>query len=244
MCLAQLLGLRMNRIQFTSDLLPADILGTHIYDPKKSEFQFYPGPIFAEIVLGDELNRASPKSQSAFLQAMEEKQVTIDGKSYDLPELFFIIATQNPQTQVGTSALPESQLDRFMMKFALGFPDRNSELKILSQGNPRDKLESLKPLFTADELMNLQKSAMAVSVSEPLLEYIQDLLSLSRSVGSGLSPRAGLQLLQAAKAWTYIHGRDFVLPDDVQAMARPVLNHRLGSDSMGVDNLLKSVVVK
>jgi MoxR-like ATPase len=243
MCLAKLLGLKMNRIQFTNDLLPADILGTNIYDPKTTSFHFHPGPIFAEIVLGDELNRASPKSQSAFLQAMEERRVTIDGKNFDLPKPFFIIATQNPQTQVGTYPLPESQLDRFMMRLVLGYPDALSEKRILTDGDPRPRIESLTPIMSHDDLFEIQNQVDRVHVSEALIQYVQDLLKFSRSRGTGLSPRAGLILIQAAKAWAFINGRQLVLPEDIQEIAPAVMSHRLNSQHMRTEEIIRSVAI-
>jgi MoxR-like ATPase len=243
MCLSKLLGLKMNRIQFTNDLLPADILGTNIYDPKNSSFHFHPGPIFSEIVLGDELNRASPKSQSAFLQAMEERKITIDGKTFDLPKPFFIIATQNPQNQVGTYPLPESQLDRFMMRLSLGYPDNDSEKKILKDGDPRPKIESLPTVMTTSDLFEIQAAVEQLHVSDPLIQYVQELLTFSRSRGHGLSPRAGLILIQAAKGWAYIHGRKMVLPDDIQAVAQAVMNHRLNPQHMKVEDVIQSVAI-
>jgi len=243
MCLAQLLGLKMGRIQFTNDLLPADILGTNIYDAKNSTFQFHPGPIFAEVVLGDELNRASPKTQSAFLQAMEERKVTIDGRSFDLPKPFFIIATQNPQSQVGTYPLPESQLDRFMMRLTLGYPDSDSEKKILSGGDPRKRLEDLKSILSHNDIFDIQEKTDRIIASDALIQYVQNLLAFSRSRGSGLSPRAGLILLQAAKAWAYLNGRDLVMPEDVQEVAAVVIDHRLSSPTLRADEILKSVEI-
>jgi MoxR-like ATPase len=243
MCLAQLLGLKMNRVQFTNDLLPADILGTSIYDPKSSTFRFHPGPIFAEIVLGDELNRASPKTQSAFLQAMEERRVTIDGHTHELPKPFFIIATQNPQTQVGTYPLPESQLDRFMMRLTLGYPNHEAEKKILSGGDPRLRIDQLKPVMTREKLFEIQNKVDAVHVSEALIRYVQDILTFSRSRQSGLSPRAGLTLVQAARAWAYLHGRDLVLPEDVQDVLPAVVDHRLEQQSLKSEAIIQAVEI-
>lgn len=226
-CMAKLLGLKLSRVQFTNDLLPSDIIGASIYDPKSGEFRFTQGPIFAEVVLGDELNRASPKSQSAFLQAMEERAVSIDGKIHSLPNPFFIIATQNPQSQIGTHPLPESQLDRFLMKFSLGYPDRESESELLKGGNPRDRIEQLPILFSKEELLQIQKEVDQVHVSDAIVEYVQEILIQARVKNYPLSPRAGLLLLQAAKAWAFLNNRAFVIPEDIQDIATPALSHRI-----------------
>lgn len=244
MCLARLLGLRSSRIQFTNDLLPSDVLGGNIFDPKNATFIFHKGPIFADIVLGDELNRASPKSQSAFLQAMEERAVSMDGQTYPLPTPFFIIATQNPQTQAGTYPLPESQLDRFLMKLSLGYPDRKAEAEILSGGDPREHIGELRPLFNSHEIVEIQERVKRVVTAKPLIDYVQDLLVASRQRGRGLSPRAGLMLLQAARAWAYLQGRDLVLPEDIQDVAIPTLAHRLSSqDHAEIKNLIAQVKI-
>lgn len=243
-CLAQLLGLRMNRIQFTNDLLPADILGSNVFDTKSSEFRFVHGPIFSEIVLGDELNRASPKSQSAFLQAMEERTVSIDGKVIELPNPFFIIATQNPNTQIGTYPLPESQLDRFLMRFSIGYPDRKSESDLLKGGNPRDRIASLPHVLTKSDLLKIQDEVSRVHVSDALIEYVQDILTTARATQLPLSPRAGLLLLQAARAWAYLEDRSHVIPEDIQDVALPVLSHRVPTGQAGtVANLMAEVKV-
>ncbi len=226
-CISQLLGLKMSRIQFTNDLLPADILGANIFDQKTQEFRFLQGPIFAEIVLGDELNRASPKSQSAFLQAMEERHVSIDGKLHNLPEMFCIIATQNPNTQIGTYPLPESQLDRFLMRLSLGYPDRAAEAELLKGGDPRQKIAQLPAVFSHSELRRLQNDVAAIHASSALIDYTQDILSTARAKNYPLSPRAGLLLLQAARAWAMLDARDHVMPEDIQDVAGPVLSHRL-----------------
>ncbi len=234
MLIAKLAGLRLQRIQFTNDLLPADILGTHIYDTTKSSFQFQPGPIFSEVVLGDELNRATPKTQSAFLQAMEEHKVSIDGKTYPLPEPFFLIATQNPIQQVGTFPLPESQLDRFMMRLRMNFPDRASEKKMLMESNQRPTIEEINPVLDKSVLADWQKSALQIHASEKLVEYVQDLLTHSRqsmALKSGLSPRAGLLLIKAARACAFLQGRNMVIPEDIQFVAPHVIAHRLNVHS-------------
>jgi MoxR-like ATPase len=243
-CLSKLLGLKMSRIQFTNDLLPSDVLGSNIFDNRTGEFRFIPGPIFSEIVLGDELNRASPKAQSAFLQAMEERSVTLDGKTHALPELFFIIATQNPHTQVGTHPLPESQLDRFLMKLSLGYPDRAAETEMLKGGDPRMRLDTLKPVFDRLQLVSLLAAVNKVLTTSALIEYVQDLLVTGRSQGLNLSPRAGLLLLQAAKSWAFLDGRNHVLPEDVQDLAAHVLTHRQSQQNSNViEELIRNVRV-
>ena len=229
--LARSLGLGFQRIQFTSDLLPADILGNSIFDRNEHRFVFHRGPIFSQLVLIDEVNRATAKTQSALLQAMEENHISADGVTYPLPEPFFVIATQNPQHQVGTFPLPESQLDRFLMRIELGVPDRASERAMLLGVDRRTMLGELKPVFSVDVLREIQSAARKVHTSPALLDYLQDLLDASRQRHTtGLSPRAGLALLHASQAWALMHGRELVLPEDIQAVAIPVMAHRLGYD--------------
>jgi len=228
--LAQLLGLEFSRIQFTSDLLPADIVGVSIYDRERGSFRFLPGPVFSQVVLADEINRATPKTQSALLEAMEERQVTAEGETRRLPEPFFVIATQNPSHQIGTFALPESQLDRFLMRLELGYPDRGAELALLAGGNPRDRLEKLEPTMTPADLASMQAAAARIHAAPPLLDYVQTLVDGSRQDPAfvhGLSPRAALALLAAARAWAFLDGRDMVLPEDVQAVFPAIAAHRL-----------------
>ncbi len=228
--LASALGLGFQRIQFTSDLLPADILGISIYNRDNSGFQFHPGPIFTQVVLADEVNRATPKAQSALLEAMEEHQVTIEGETRRLPQPFFVIATQNPSHQVGTFPLPESQLDRFMMRIELGYPDADAERALLQGQNRRDLLEALKPCMNIDELIALQQRAQQVHASGALLDYVQALVNYTRRTAdyvNGLSPRAALALLHGARAWALMDGRVHVLPEDVQAVLSSVVPHRL-----------------
>lgn len=230
--LARLLGLQFSRVQFTSDLLPADITGVAIFDREKSEFRFLPGPVFAQLVLADEINRATPKTQSALLEAMEEGQVTTEGQTRNLPQPFFVIATQNPSHQIGTFPLPESQLDRFLMRIELGYPDRAAERALLAAGGQRTQAEQLSPLIQAADLPVLQKEVSAIHAAGPLIDYVQALLEASRQTPAfqhGLSPRAGLALLAAARAWAWLAGRDMVLPDDVQAVFAAVARHRLRS---------------
>ncbi len=233
--LARTLGLEFQRIQFTSDLLPADILGVSVYQRDAAnlsggEFKFHPGPIFAQMILADEVNRATPKAQSALLEAMEERQVTIEGMTRPLPVPFFVIATQNPAYQVGTFPLPESQLDRFMMRIRMGYPDAQAERGLLSGVDRREIVAQLKPQMESSELLSLQQRVREVFVSAALLDYIQAILRHTREAARyahGLSPRAGLALLAAARAWALIDGRNAVLPEDVQAVLPGVVSHRL-----------------
>ncbi|HEU4925323.1 MAG TPA: MoxR family ATPase [Burkholderiales bacterium] len=228
--LAKALGLHFQRIQFTSDMLPADILGVSIYERESGGFKFHPGPIFAQVILADEVNRATPKTQSALLEAMEEHQVTAEGETRKLPEPFFVIATQNPSDQVGTFPLPESQLDRFMMRIELGYPDRDAERALLSGTDRRDLLATLDPCMTPAELMELQSSVQRMYVSPALLDYVQAIVEHTRRSPeylTGLSPRAALALVHSAKAWALLEGRDKVIPEDVQAIVPGVAAHRL-----------------
>lgn len=228
--LARVLGLSYQRIQFTSDLLPGDILGTSVFDRDSGQFSFHPGPIFVELVLADEINRATPKSQSALLEAMEERQVTIEGATRPLPEPFFVIATQNPSCQGGTFALPESQLDRFLMRIALGYPARAAERALLLGASRRELLPQLEPVLDPRALAALQAQAGAVHVSEAVVDYILRLAETTRSQPSfalGLSPRGSLGLLAAARAWALLAGREYVIPEDVQAVLPAVAGHRL-----------------
>lgn len=228
--LARTLGLDFHRIQFTSDLLPADILGAAIYDRESGRFSFHAGPIFAQVILADEINRASPKAQSALLEAMEEGQVSIEGETRPLPEPFFVIATQNPGEQIGAFPLPESQLDRFLLRIRLGFPERAAERALLRGEDRRDLLRSLKPMLSPTTFVEQQKRVLAVHVADPLLDYVQALIAASRQdarFAAGLSPRAGLGLLRAAQAWAHLEGRDFAQPEDVQAVLPSLVAHRL-----------------
>jgi MoxR-like ATPase len=228
--LAISLGLDFKRVQFTNDLLPSDIIGVSIYDRNSSQFNFMPGPVFSQMLLADEINRASPKSQSALLEAMEERQVSVDGTARKLPEPFFVIATQNPQDQIGTFPLPESQLDRFLMCIELGYPDPKSERALLEGKNRRDMLTELGAKLKPAELVNAQKLVQDIKCSPALLDYVQAILTYSRrssNFAEGLSPRSGLGLLSAAKAWAMLDGRNHVLPDDIQAVLVAVAGHRL-----------------
>ena len=228
--LATSLGLQFKRVQFTNDLLPADIVGVNVFDRNSSNFVFHPGPVFSQVLLADEINRASPKTQSALLEAMEERQVSVDGKPLLLPEPFFVIATQNPQDQIGTFPLPESQLDRFLMCIELGYPDPKSERALLAGQDRRDLLDELEARLTPAELIAAMRKVQEVRVSDSLLDYVQNLLTQSRraaNLAEGLSPRAGLALMRAARAWAMLDGRNHVLPDDVQAVMPAVAGHRL-----------------
>jgi MoxR-like ATPase len=228
--LARSLGLNFQRIQFTSDMLPADIIGVSVYERDSSSFKFHPGPIFAQVILADEVNRATPKTQSALLEAMEEHQVTAEGETRKLPEPFFVIATQNPSEQVGTFPLPESQLDRFLMRIELGYPDRNAERALLSGSDRKDLLAGLGACMAPGELLELQADAQRVHVAPALLDYVQAIVEHTRRApdfAAGLSPRAALALLHSARAWALIEGRDKVIPEDVQAVLPGVAGHRL-----------------
>lgn len=228
--LAQVLGLTYNRVQFTSDVLPSDIIGTSIFQRESGDFRFIEGPLFAQVVLADEINRATPKSQSALLEAMEERQVTADGVTRPLPDPFFVIATQNPSTQTGTFPLPESQLDRFLMRIELGYPEPDAERALLRGGDKRRTLGSLAPVLDADGLRLLQTAVDEVKASDPLIDYVQRLVAHSRrdsEFAFGLSPRGALALLHAARAWALIAGRSHVVPEDVQAVLPCVVEHRL-----------------
>ncbi len=224
------LGLQFKRVQFTNDLLPADIVGVSVFDRQQSQFVFHPGPVFSQVLLADEINRASPKTQSALLEAMEERQVSVDGKALPLPEPFFVIATQNPQDQIGTFPLPESQLDRFLMCIELGYPDPKSERALLEGQDRRALLAKLTARMSSDDLRQAQQMVREIRCAPALLDYVQNLLTFSRRspvLAEGLSPRAGLGLIQAARAWALLDGRNHVLPDDVQAVMRAVAGHRL-----------------
>jgi len=228
--LAQSLGLQFNRIQFTSDLLPADVSGISIYEREKNGFVFHPGPIFTQVLLADEINRATPKTQSGLLEAMEERQVSADGVTRALPVPFFVIATQNPTHQIGTFPLPESQLDRFLMCLSLGYPDAQAERALLMGDDRRAMLKELQPAMRPAELAEAQQGLRQIHTSPALIDYVQALAQASRQNGSfaeGLSPRAALALLQAARAWAALEGRNHVMPEDVQAMLIPVCAHRL-----------------
>jgi len=231
--IAGTLGLAWTRIQFTSDLLPSDVTGISIYDVNNQQFSFHPGPVFTSLLLADEINRAPPKAQGALLEAMEEKQVTVDGTSHPLPSPFFVVATQNPQEQLGVYPLPESQLDRFIACIELGYPDSTAERTLLENGDRRQLFESLDAVANAEHILYWQSCCSRVFTSAPVLDYTQNLISATRDMANdgacsiGLSPRAGLSLLALARAWALLHGRDMVLPEDLHTVFPSVAAHRL-----------------
>ena len=246
--LARLLGLQFQRIQFTSDMLPADIIGVSIFDQRDASFRFHPGPVFAQLLLADEINRATPKAQSALLEAMEERQISAEGQTWRLPEPFFVIATQNPADQIGTFPLPESQLDRFLMRISLGYPDRAAERALLAGEDRRELVARLPAELEAGELDSLFEATRHIHAGPRLLDYVQALLMHSREGAGfalGLSPRAGLGLLAAARAWALLGGRDHALPEDVQAVLPAVAGHRLRATDdtpLGPDALVRRLV--
>ena len=228
--LAHVLGLAWQRVQFTSDLLPADIIGVSVFDRARQRFDFRHGPLFTQLLLADEVNRASPRTQSALLEAMEERQVSVDGTTYALPEPFFVVATQNPHEQLGTFALPESQLDRFLMRVRLGYPDAAHERALLRGGERREILAGITPLLSAAALLRMQRAVRGLHIADALLDYTQVLIARTRErpdLKLGLSPRAGQGLIRAAQAWAYLGQRTAVLPEDVQAVLPAVIAHRL-----------------
>jgi len=242
--LARLLGADYQRIQFTSDIMPADILGCSVWRTDLQAFVFNPGPVFREMVLADEINRATPKAQSALLEAMEERQITVDGQTYGLPEPFFVIATQNPLNHSGTHALPESQLDRFMMRIELGYPDSVAERLLLKGDKRNDIFHSLAPVLNVDELKQLQTMVFEVYVSDALIDYVMNIINFTRYSGEyrlGLSPRAGIVLLTAARAWALLAGRDAVVPEDVQAVLGAVVGHRIGAAGVSSQQIVESI---
>lgn len=244
--LAKVLGLKYTRVQFTSDLLPADLIGASVFEPGSGEFRFHPGPVFSQLLMADELNRATPKAQSALLEAMEEGQVSTDGNTYTLPRPFFVIATQNPQSQAGTFPLPESQLDRFLMRIRLGYPDPRAERSLLRGEHGRNVLDSIHQVISAESLVKVQQQVTAIKVSDALLDYVQRLVAQTRHTDVcqlGLSPRGALALIKAAQAWAMIEGREYVLPEDVQAVFVAVTGHRIigRSESHG-DQLARQIL--
>jgi MoxR-like ATPase len=228
--LAVSLGLEFRRVQFTADLMPSDLIGVSVFERARDAFVFHPGPVFAQVLLADEINRAGPKTQSALLEAMEEQQVSVENETRALPKPFFVIATQNPSDQLGTYPLPESQLDRFLLRITLGYPDRASERELLSGGDRREAALALAPVITPPELMAAQQAVQHVRASAPLLDYLQALIAATRSGAwftQGLSPRAGIATLRVAKARALMAGRDYVAPDDLQAILPQAIAHRL-----------------
>ena len=228
--LGQVLGLQHSRIQFTSDMLPADILGVSVFDKSSGQFEFHPGPVFNQLLLADEINRTTPKTQSALLEAMEEKQVTVEGETRALPTPFFVIATQNPTVQAGTFPLPESQLDRFLMRIELGYPNPQAERELFMGLNPREKMQHLEPCVVAEDIEKIQQAAQQVHISDAVLDYVQRVVDYTRTnpeFAYGVSPRGALALVSCAKTWAFIDGRTHVLPEDVQVVMPPVLGHRV-----------------
>jgi MoxR-like ATPase len=244
--LATLFGLSYKRIQFTSDLLPADVIGISVFNQEDQEFRFIPGPIFTSVLLADEINRATPKTQSALLEGMEERRVSVDGIPTALPEPFFVIATQNPLEQSGTFPLPESQLDRFLMRISIGYPPAETEKLLLASGSTRDKLYNAKPVVSGESLLALSNQVDEIRCSPALIEYVHNLMLATRKdakLSCGLSPRAGLQWLQAARAWALLDGRDIVIPEDIQVLAESVVAHRLESrQAVSTDEVVRSLI--
>ncbi|ATD65845.1 AAA family ATPase [Neisseria weixii] len=234
---ATVLGLRYQRVQFTNDMLPSDLLGVNIFRPNEDRFEFHPGPVFHEFLLADEINRASPKLQSALLEAMEERQVSVDGKTYTLPKPFIVMATQNPTEQLGTFPLPESQLDRFMMRLSMGYPAAEAEKQLYFQGSSRNLMTQLQAVCDAQTLQQWQQAAAKVQFSPAAADYVFRLVQATRQSGRfvmGLSPRAGLAVVNAAKAWAFMQGRNHVLPDDIKAVWVAVANHRVKPVQQGL----------
>jgi MoxR-like ATPase len=230
--LALSLGLTFRRVQFTADLMPSDLIGVSVFERSRESFAFHPGPVFTQVLLADEINRAGPKTQSALLEAMEEHQVSVDNETRPLPQPFFVIATQNPSDQLGTYPLPESQLDRFLLRIALGYPDRAAERELLAGGDRRHAAMQLQAVLTPADLLRAQQEVLAVRAAPPLLDYLQALIAATRSGGwfaQGLSPRAGIALLRVAKARALMAGRDYVAPDDLQAILPQAISHRVVS---------------
>lgn len=245
--LSRVLGLNYQRIQFTSDMLPADILGVSIFDAKNSQFSFHPGPIFTQVLLADEINRTTPKTQSALLEAMEERQVTCEGETRKLLQPFFVIATQNPQSQMGTYPLPESQLDRFLMRVSLGYPNGNAEKQLFLGGDPRQLLDQLNVCLPPDQLLATKAEITKVKTSDSLIDYLQRLVHMTRTHADfayGLSPRGAMALLRGAKTWAFMHGRAYVVPEDIQALLPVVLTHRIAPMSSARDQAEHPLVIK
>lgn len=235
-CLAKVMGLSYERVQFTSDILPADILGAAVFDRESGTFNFHSGPVFTQVLLADEVNRTTPKTQSALLEAMEERQVTIEGETRPLPDPFFVIATQNPLSQAGTYPLPESQLDRFLMRISLGYPSAQTERELYKGVDPRERLKNLQPLIDAPQIFAIQKEVKSIKASDQLLDYLQRIVDFTRfneHFSFGLSPRGALALLHAAKAWALLHDREYVLPEDLQTVLPSVVGHRVRGTSTG-----------
>lgn len=245
--LSRVLGLSYQRIQFTSDMLPADIIGFSIFDAQKNQFSFHPGPIFTQVLLADEINRTTPKTQSALLEAMEERQVTCEGETRKLTQPFFVIATQNPQSQMGTYPLPESQLDRFLMRISLGYPNEAAEKQLFLGGDPRKLIDQLNICLTPDQLLTTKETIAKVKTSDSLIEYLQRLVHATRTdvdFSYGLSPRGAMALLRAAKTWAFMHGRAYVIPEDIQTLLPVVITHRIAPLSSSRDQAEHALIIK
>lgn len=245
--LAKVLGLSYQRIQFTNDMLPADILGVSVFDAKESRFSFHPGAIFTQVLLADEINRTTPKTQSALLEAMEEGQVTSERETRQLPKPFFVIATQNPQSQMGTYPLPESQLDRFLMRISLGYPDAAAEKQLFLGGDPRQHLQDLKVCLKPEHLQEVKGAVAKIKTSDSLLDYLQRLIHFTRTSADfpyGLSPRGAMALLRAAKTWAFMHGRAYVIPEDIQALLPAVVTHRIAPTSSARDQNEHTLIIQ
>lgn len=245
--LAKVFGLQYQRIQFTSDMLPADIIGFSIFDAQKNQFTFHPGPVFTQVLLADEINRTTPKTQSALLEAMEERQITVEGETRKLAQPFFVIATQNPQSQMGTYPLPESQLDRFLMRVSLGYPDEQAEKQLFMGGDPRRLLDQLKVCITPEQLMSIKTGIANIKASESLIAYLQRLVHLTRTDSDfayGLSPRGAMALLRVAKTWAFMHGRAYVVPEDIQTLLPVVVAHRVAPTSSSQEQARHPLILK
>ncbi|ROQ20360.1 AAA family ATPase [Marinimicrobium koreense] len=245
--LAKVLGLSYQRIQFTSDMLPADIIGVSVFEREQSRFTFHPGPVFTQLLLADEINRTTPKTQSALLEAMEERQVTVEGETRKLEDPFFVIATQNPLSQMGTFPLPESQLDRFLMRISLGYPSADAERQMFLGGDPRQKLAGVKTRLKPEQLPKIRQAAEQVKTSDSLLDYLQRLVHHTRhspEFACGLSPRGALALLRASKTWAFMHGRSYVIPEDLQTLLPPVVAHRIAPAASGTEGHEQALITE
>lgn len=245
--LAKVLGLSYQRIQFTSDMLPADIIGVSVFEREQSRFTFHPGPVFTQLLLADEINRTTPKTQSALLEAMEERQVTVEGETRKLEDPFFVIATQNPLSQMGTFPLPESQLDRFLMRISLGYPSADAERQMFLGGDPRQKLAGVKTRLKPEQLPKIRQAAEQVKTSDCLLDYLQRLVHHTRhspEFACGLSPRGALALLRASKTWAFMHGRSYVIPEDLQTLLPPVVAHRVAPAASGTEGHEQALITE
>lgn len=245
--LARVLGLSYQRIQFTSDMLPADIIGVSVFEREQSRFTFHAGPVFTQLLLADEINRTTPKTQSALLEAMEERQVTVEGETRKLEDPFFVIATQNPLSQMGTFPLPESQLDRFLMRISLGYPNAEAERQMFLGGDPRQQLAALKTRLKPEQLPKIRQAAAQVKTSDSLLDYLQRLIQHTRhspEFACGLSPRGALALLRASKTWAFMHGRNYVIPEDLQTLLPAVVAHRIAPAASGTEGHQQALITE